>query len=48
MKTGTYIPKPVSPDDVMLLKELKLLVEEMSKNVHDVIGRGTHQARLDV
>lgn len=36
MKTETYIPKPVSAEDVVLPKELEVLVEEMSKNVHDV------------
>jgi len=36
MKTGTYIPQPVNIDDVVLPKDLELLVEEMSKNVHDV------------
>lgn len=36
MKTETYIPKPVDTNDVKLPEELKQLVEEMSKNVHEV------------
>ena len=37
MKTiKTYTPQPVCTNDVVLPKELEQLVEEMSKNVHDV------------
>lgn len=37
MKTiKTYTPQPVCTNDVELPKELEPLVEEMSKNVHDV------------
>lgn len=37
MKTiKTYAPQPVCTNDVELPKELEPLVEEMSKNVHDV------------
>ena len=32
----TYIPKPVDTSDVQLSEELEMLVEQMSKNVHDV------------
>ena len=36
MKQNTYIPKPVDTSDVQLPEELEMLVEQMSKNVHDV------------
>lgn len=36
MKQNTYIPKPVDTSNVQLPKELEMLVEQMSKNVHDV------------
>jgi len=36
MKLKTYIPKPVDTSDVQLSEELEMLVEQMSKNVHDV------------
>lgn len=36
MKQKTYIPKPVDTSDVQLPEELEMLVEQMSKNVHDV------------
>lgn len=36
MKQYTYIPKPVDTSDVQLPEELEMLVEQMSKNVHDV------------
>ena len=32
----TYVPEPVNTSDVTLPEELEVLVEEMSKNVHDV------------
>ena len=36
MKKETYIPQPIDTSDVILPEELEQLVEEMSKNVHDV------------
>ncbi len=36
MRTTTYTPHPIETSDVVLPKELEPLVEEMSKNVHDV------------
>ena len=36
MNTKTYIPQPIDRSDVELPKEMEQLVEEMSKNVHDV------------
>lgn len=36
MEQKTYTPKPIDTSDVKLPEELNLLVEEMSKNVHDV------------
>ncbi len=36
MKKKEYIPQPVDTSDVLLPEELQNLVEEMSKNVHDV------------
>lgn len=36
MNTKKYIPQPIDTTDVKLLKELDELVEEMSKNVHEV------------
>ena len=36
MKKGTYTPQPIDTNDVRLPKELEELVEEMSKNVHEV------------
>ncbi len=36
MKTKTYIPQPIDTTGVELPKELEQLVEEMSKNVHEV------------
>lgn len=36
MEKMTYIPQPVDTKDVKLSAELEMLVEEMSKNVHDV------------
>jgi ryanodine receptor 2 len=36
MKTETYIPQPIDTTGVELPKELEMLVEQMSKNVHDV------------
>ena len=36
MKQKTYTPQPVDTTCVELPEELELLVEEMSKNVHDV------------
>lgn len=36
MKTKKYIPQPVDTSEVMLPVELEQLVEQMSKNVHEV------------
>lgn len=36
METDTYTPQPIETSDVKLPIELEGLVEEMSKNVHDV------------
>jgi len=36
MKTNKYIPQPIDTSDVVLPKELDLLVEDMSRNVHEV------------
>jgi len=36
MKQKTYIPQPIDTSDVRLPIELEELVEEMSKNVHEV------------
>ena len=36
MKTGKYTPQPVDTTDVKLPEELEQLVEQMSKNVHEV------------
>ncbi len=36
MKTKKYIPQPIDTTGVELPKDLKILVEQMSKNVHEV------------
>ena len=36
MKAKKYIPQPIDTSDVKLPKELEQLVEQMSRNVHDV------------
>lgn len=36
MKTEKYIPQPIDTSKVILPEELEQLVEEMSKNVHEV------------
>lgn len=36
MNTPKYIPQPIDTKDVELPVELEQLVEQMSKNVHDV------------
>ena len=36
MKQEKYTPQPIDTTDVKLPEELGLLVEQMSKNVHDV------------
>ena len=36
MNTDKYIPQPIDTSDVVLPEELEQLVEEMSKNVHEV------------
>lgn len=40
MRTKTYKPKPVDTSDIMLPKELEALIEEMSRNTHDVWAEG--------
>ena len=36
MKQKPYMPQPIDTTDVVLPEELEQLVEEMSKNVHEV------------
>lgn len=36
MKTEKYTPQPINTTDVKLPEELEQLVEQMSKNVHEV------------
>lgn len=36
MKKNNYIPQPIDTSDVKLPKDLEQLVEQMSKNVHEV------------
>ena len=36
MKTKKYVPQPIDTSDVKLPEELEQLVEQMSKNVHEV------------
>lgn len=36
MKEKNYIPQPIDTSDVKLPEDLELLVEQMSKNVHEV------------
>lgn len=36
METKTYTPQPIDTTGVMLPEELEQLVEQMSKNVHEV------------
>ena len=36
MKTAKYTPQPIDTTDVKLPEELEQLVEQMSKNVHEV------------
>ena len=36
MKQKTYTPQPINTSDVKLPIELEVLVEEMSKNVHEI------------
>lgn len=36
MKKKMYIPQPIDTNDVKLPENLELLVEQMSKNVHEV------------
>ena len=36
MKTKKYIPQPIDTNDIRLPDELEQLVEQMSKNVHEV------------
>ena len=36
MKVESYMPKPIDTTDIELPDELKMLVEQMSENVHEV------------
>ena len=36
MKQKTYTPQPIDTSDIRLPEELEVLVEQMSKNVHEV------------
>ena len=36
MKEKNYIPQPIDTNDVKLPEDLEVLVEQMSKNVHEV------------
>ena len=36
MNRKNYVPKPIDTSDVELPKELEMLVEQMSRNVHEV------------
>ena len=36
MKTEKYIPQPIDTSDIKLPEKLEQLVEQMSKNVHEV------------
>lgn len=36
MKQKTYTPQPIDTSDITLPEELEVLVEQMSKNVHEV------------
>jgi len=36
MKQKSYTPQPIDTSDVKLPEELEMLVEQMSKNVHEV------------
>ena len=36
MKVESYMPKPIDTTDIELPNELKMLVEQMSENVHEV------------
>ena len=36
MKVKKYIPQPIDTSDVKLPEDLEMLVEQMSKNVHEV------------
>lgn len=40
MKQKTYIPQPIDTTGVELPEELEMLVEQMSKNVHEVWSEG--------
>ena len=40
MKQKTYTPQPIDTTDVELPEELEQLVEQMSKNVHEVWSEG--------
>ena len=36
MKQETYTPQPIDTTDVVLPRDLEMLVEQMSRNVHEV------------
>lgn len=36
MNRKNYVPKPIDTSDIELPKDLEMLVEQMSKNVHEV------------
>lgn len=36
MKENKYLPQPIDTSEVKLPEELKVLVEQMAKNVHEV------------
>ena len=43
MGAKTYTPQPIDTSDVKLPEELELLVEQMSKNVHEVWAKARIQ-----
>lgn len=40
MNEKTYIPAPLSTEDIELSEDLTLLIEEMARNVHEVWSAG--------
>ena len=40
MSKKSYIPQPVDTKDVELPEELKVLAEEIARNVHEVWSKG--------
>lgn len=43
MKQKMYMPQPIETNDVMLPAELKQLVEQISKNVHEIWAKARIQ-----